>query len=460
MPRIPAFLSAFFCLGLAVASLPSQADAYTVQAGDTPQSIAKKHNISVDELLKANKNLKPNKMLIGDSLTIPGGSAPAKADKKTPEKEPAHKDKAKAEPTSPKERAAEARDREREKKSATTSSSASAPAPAASGHGGSYTVKKGDSLGGIAAKHGVSVDELLKANKNLKPNKMLIGDVLILPGGTPAKADHAKPEPAEKPSAKSAKAAETHDATISHTVRKNETPDSVAKRYHISVKELARLNPDMGKKLHAGQKLTIPAAAAAKAAEAELPGRGLPEAEPEAVPERAPAKPSRAAETADPTPALPESRDSADAEAAFEKGIEFGKQNKFQKAIEFFDKAIKLNPNRADFFASRGHAHYYLAQYPKAIDDYTKAIEKNPGFALAYSMRGLSRARSDKYQQAVEDFNKAISLGPTEADYYKGRGFTYLRLKQYGPMCQDYQKACSLGDCELLESVKKEKLCQ
>ncbi|QAZ66845.1 LysM peptidoglycan-binding domain-containing protein [Solidesulfovibrio carbinolicus] len=460
MPRIPAFLSAFFCLGLAVASLPFQADAYTVQAGDTPQSIAKKHNISVDELLKANKNLKPNKMLIGDSLTIPGGSAPAKADKKAPEKEPAHKDKAKAEPTSPKERAAEARDREREKKSATTSSSASAPAPAASGHGGSYTVKKGDSLGSIAAKHGVSVDELLKANKNLKPTKMMIGDVLTLPGGAPAKADHAKPEPAEKPAAKSAKATEPHDATISHTVRKNETPDSVAKSYRISVKELARLNPDMGKKLHAGQKLTIPAAAAAKAAEAELPGRGLPEAEPEAAPERVPAKTARAPEPADPTPSLPESRDSADAEAAFEKGIEFGKQNKFQKAIEFFDKAIKLNPNRADFFASRGHAHYYLAQYPKAIDDYTKAIEKNPSFALAYSMRGLSRARSDKYQQAVEDFNKAISLGPTEADYYKGRGFTYLRLKQYGPMCQDYQKACSLGDCELLESVKKEKLCQ
>jgi len=457
MPRILVFLSALFCLGLAVTSLPPQADAYTVQAGDTPQSIAKKHNISVDELLKANKNLKPNKMLIGETLTIPG-SAPAKTDKKSSDKEPAHKDKApaKADSPSPKERAAEARDREKEKKS----TNSSAPAPAASSHGGSYTVKKGDTLGGIAAKHGVSVDELLKANKNLKPSKMMIGDVLTLPGGAPAKADHAKPEPAEKPSAKTSKAAETHDTTITHTVRKHETPDSVAKRYRISVKELARLNPGMGKKLQTGEKLAIPAAAAAKAAEAELPGRGLPEAEPEAAPERAPAKTARAPEPADPTPSLPESRDSADAEAAFEKGIEFGKQNKFQKAIEFFDKAIKLNPNRADFFASRGHAHYYLAQYPKAIDDYTKAIEKNPSFALAYSMRGLSRARSDKYQQAVEDFNKAISLGPTEADYYKGRGFTYLRLKQYGPMCQDYQKACSLGDCELLESVKKEKLCQ
>jgi LysM repeat protein/Flp pilus assembly protein TadD len=463
MPRFPVFALVFFCLGLAV-SFPATVCAYSVQAGDTPQSIAKKHNISVDELLKANKNLKPSKMLIGDALVIPGASAakPEKAEKpekKQPEKEPAHdtrKDKtpAKAEPLSAKERAAEARDREKERK----------VPPAAHAAASGYTVKKGDSLGAIASKHGVSVEDLLKANKGLS-TKLQIGQEIVLPGGAPAKAESvkaepARAEPAEKPSAKAAKAAETQAPTIPHTVRKGETPDSVARRYRITIKELVRLNPDIGKKLTPGQKLVIPAAAAAKAAESELPALSAPESEPVTAPERPAAKAPRTPEPADPTPSLPDSRDSADAEAAFEKGIEFGKQNKFQKAIEFFDKAIKLAPNRADFFASRGHAHYYLAQYPKAIDDYTKAIEKNPTFALAYSMRGLSRARSDRYPQAIEDFNKAIGLGPNEADYYKGRGFTYLRLKQYGPMCQDYQKACSLGDCELLESVKKEKLCQ
>ncbi|HCR14428.1 MAG TPA: tetratricopeptide repeat protein, partial [Solidesulfovibrio sp.] len=174
----------------------------------------------------------------------------------------------------------------------------------------------------------------------------------------------------------------------------------------------------------------------------------------------APARPAAKPAPEAAAPTLPENRETADAEAAFEKGIEFGKQNKFQKAVESFDKAIKLNPNRADYFASRGHANYYLKQYNKAIDDYTKAIERNPNFALAYSMRGLSRTRTEKYQLAIEDFNKAIGFGPKEADYYKGRGFTYLHLKQYGPMCQDYQKACTLGDCELLDSAKKEKLCQ
>lgn len=463
MPRFFAFAFALTCLGLTIC-VPATARAYTVQAGDTPQTIAKKHNISVDELLKANKNLKPNKMLIGDTLVIPG-SAPAKSeskqpdkkssDKKSPEKEPARdaqKEKAssKSDHLSAKERAAEARDREKERK---------APPAAPTHAAASYSVKKGDTLGSIAVKHGVSVDDLLKANKGLNASKMRIGQEITLPGGAPGKAEPAaRAEPAEKAPAKAQKAAAPQERTTTHKVSKHETPDSVARHYHISVKELARLNPDMGKKLHSGQQLIVPAASG-KASD-ELPPLPAPEAEPEAAPERPAAKAPRTPEPAEATPSLPESRDSAEAETAFEKGIEFGKQNKFQKAVEFFDKAIKLNPNRADYFASRGHAHYYLTQYPKAIDDYTKAIEKNPSFALAYSMRGLSRSRSGRYPQAIEDFNKAISLGPGEADYYKGRGFTYLHLKQYGPMCQDYQKACTLGDCELLESVKKEKLCQ
>jgi LysM repeat protein/Flp pilus assembly protein TadD len=453
MPRLSRFFFIPLCVSLLATAGPSATWAYTVQAGDTPLSIAKKHNISVDELMQANKGLKPNKMKIGDSLTIPGGSA-AKAEKKESTKDSKKKDKTdkKSEPTSAKERAAEARDRNQEKEHK------AAPAKG-SGH---YAVKKGDTLGSIAGKHGVSVDELLKANKGLNPSRIKIGQEIAIPGSGPAAAPSAKPEKetAAKPSAKAAKAQESAERTTTYKAHRKDTVDSVARKFHISPKELARLNPDMGKKLHSGQTLVVPLAKGKAPAE-EVEETPVPQkpsrATPAELPEAAPEKPSRAAEA---TPTLPESRDTADAEAAFEKGIEFGKQNKFQKAVESFDKAIKLNPGRADYYASRGHANYYLKQYPKAIDDYTKAIEKNPNFALAYSMRGLSRTRSGRYQQAIEDFNKAIGFGPNEADYYKGRGFTYLHLKQYGPMCQDYQKACTLGDCELLDSAKKEKLCQ
>jgi len=471
MPRMSRFVSALICLGLAAVILPSTSDAYTVKAGDTPVSIAKKHGITTEELQKANKGLHSDKIHVGDTLTIPGKSS-EKAGKKQTEKDSA-KDKRKSESTSAKERAAESKDREKEHKGSQKKG------------GSSYTVKKGDTLGSIAAKHDVSVDEILKANKGLSASRLSVGHSITLPGeGTTAKA-----EPAEKSSrsskAESSKAERSHESKdqTTYTAHRRDTPNSVARKFQISPKELANLNPDMGKKLHSGQKLVVPAKPGrSAAAEVEAPSRATePETE-EAMPERPtkavkaapetpvetapvvperPTKAAKAPEAAGTAPAsVPDSRETAESESFFEKGIEFGKQNKFQKAVESFDKAIKLNPNRADFYASRGHANYYMKQYPKAIDDYTKAIEKNPNYALAYSMRGLSRTRSDHYPQALEDFNKAISFGPNEADYYKGRGFTYLHLKQYGPMCQDYQKACTLGDCELLDSAKKEKLCQ
>ena len=460
MPRMFRVLVVSFCLMVLVPTLPSVAGAYTVQAGDTPTSIAKKHGISVQDLLKANKSLKPNQLKVGDSLTIPG-SAEAKGASKHSSKEASQEKNSRKKSKEP-EVKEQAPSKGKEHKTAAAKTS-------------THVVKKGETLGEIASKLGVSTADLLKANKGLDAKHLKVGQTLTVPGGA---APEKVAEPAEKTSRKSAKTSEREENTKSYTVHRHETVHSIARKFHISVEELTRLNPGLGKKVNTGKKLRVPAGEPAsetprsrreRTAEPEVEATPtaptpIPEptptpapAAPTATPEAAPAKPATAEPAA---PTLPDSKASAEADSYFEKGIDFGKQNKFQKAVENFDKAIKLNPNRADFFASRGHAHYYLGKYDKAIDDYTKAIAKNPNYALAYSMRGLSRTRSGHYPQAIEDFNRAIALGPKEADYYKGRGFTYLHLKQPELMCQDYKKACDLGDCELLESARKEKACQ
>ena len=56
---------------------PTHAQAYAVQSGDTPGSIAQKHGLTTQELLKANPGLDPRKMRVGQEVTIPGGKAPA-----------------------------------------------------------------------------------------------------------------------------------------------------------------------------------------------------------------------------------------------------------------------------------------------------------------------------------------------------------------------------------------------
>jgi tetratricopeptide (TPR) repeat protein len=46
----------------------------------------------------------------------------------------------------------------------------------------------------------------------------------------------------------------------------------------------------------------------------------------------------------------------------------------YDKAIEYFTKAINLKPDYASFYYRRGEAYYKKGDYDKAIEDFTKAI--------------------------------------------------------------------------------------
>ncbi|HEU4767351.1 MAG TPA: LysM domain-containing protein [Pyrinomonadaceae bacterium] len=60
-----------------------------------------------------------------------------------------------------------------------------------------YTIKPGDTLSKIAKLNGCSMDQLLKANPQIKdPNRIKVGDVLTLPNGAPdITTDNTKPLP-------------------------------------------------------------------------------------------------------------------------------------------------------------------------------------------------------------------------------------------------------------------------
>ena len=52
--------------------------------------------------------------------------------------------------------------------------------------------------------------------------------------------------------------------------------------------------------------------------------------------------------------------------------------NKYEEAIECYDKAIQINPNYSNAFNIKGHALYNLNKYEETIECYDKAIQINP----------------------------------------------------------------------------------
>jgi LysM repeat protein len=64
-----------------------------------------------------------------------------------------------------------------------------------------YTVKAGDTLSSIAKRFKITVDQLLAANKQIKnPDKIAIGDVLVIPRPQPSEIVDAAPSSSQAPS--------------------------------------------------------------------------------------------------------------------------------------------------------------------------------------------------------------------------------------------------------------------
>ena len=83
-----------------------------------------------------------------------------------------------------------------------------APSPTVVASENVYVVKTGDSLSKIAAKHGVNARELAELNKITDPNRIRIGQKLILPDYSKA----SQSQPAAKPAAAPAAAASAKPA--------------------------------------------------------------------------------------------------------------------------------------------------------------------------------------------------------------------------------------------------------
>lgn len=169
---------------------------HKVRRGESLGLIAKRYGSSVKAIMRANGLRSAHRIRVGQVLKVPSASSPG---------------------------------------SSKPSVYAGNSIPASG-----YRVRKGDTLGGIARRHGTSVSALMRANKLSDARRLQIGQYLSIPGGS------------------------TRSVVATHTVKSGDVLSNIAKRYGVSVSAIVRENRlKNAHSLRIGQRLSIPSGGSA-----------------------------------------------------------------------------------------------------------------------------------------------------------------------------------------------------
>jgi len=108
--------------------------------------------------------------------------------------------------------------------------------------------------------------------------------------------------------------------------------------------------------------------------------------------------------------------------AWYNKGDALRAVGDFEGAIECYDKALDLNPNQPGAWANKGVALGGLKRYDEAIKCCDKALRINPEYTAAWFNKGVALGCVDAYDEAIQCYNKALELNPeyTPAWFNKG----------------------------------------
>ncbi|MHC5718357.1 MAG: tetratricopeptide repeat protein, partial [Nostoc sp.] len=95
----------------------------------------------------------------------------------------------------------------------------------------------------------------------------------------------------------------------------------------------------------------------------------------------------------------------------YHRGLSFSQLGCYEKAINSYDEALKINNKDIEIWGIRGMAFYYLGIYEEAIASYDKAIEIKPECcAGVYYYKACCFAKQDIIKFAIENLQRAIAI--------------------------------------------------
>ncbi len=131
-----------------------------------------------------------------------------------------------------------------------------------------------------------------------------------------------------------------------------------------------------------------------------------------------------------------------DAMQFYDLGI---KSSMTQRKIDYFTKALELDPNLSAAYEKRGVLYYFQENYPETIQDFQKVAYLKPFNSEAYVMLGLAFMKQGSLGEAIANLSRAIELDAHGAGAYSYRSEAFRLNGMLEEAIQDSTRAIKLG---------------
>ncbi len=117
----------------------------------------------------------------------------------------------------------------------------------------------------------------------------------------------------------------------------------------------------------------------------------------------------------------------------------------YEKAIEYYQKAIETDSTYFDAYYNLGLSFFLLQNYDKAIDSYNKAMAINNTESTTYFALGGVYVEKKEYEKAIDIIKKGLDISPNPDEYYN-LAFLYQEINKPVYSISYLKKAAQLGN--------------